>query len=129
LYYQETGTCHRCSLDVSILGKAAVLHSALTPFCGWGLCPSQPADYWAQLCFMSGSHRLLIICSPQVGMAHSSFFIDRTQTQKSSVLHCIYCECSAKAVPKNFITKTFFLLEERKMQHIRVISACLKSAY
>jgi hypothetical protein len=30
------GACHRYSPDVDILGKAAVLHFALTPFCGWG---------------------------------------------------------------------------------------------
>jgi hypothetical protein len=29
----------------NFLGKAAVLHFALSPFCRWGLCPSQPADY------------------------------------------------------------------------------------
>jgi hypothetical protein len=29
-------TCHRYSLNVNILGKASVLHFALTPFCGLG---------------------------------------------------------------------------------------------
>jgi hypothetical protein len=29
-------TYNRNSLHVNILGKAAVLHFALTPFCGWG---------------------------------------------------------------------------------------------
>jgi hypothetical protein len=39
-------TCDGYSLDVNILGKAAVLHFALSLFCGWGLCPFQLADYW-----------------------------------------------------------------------------------
>jgi hypothetical protein len=29
-------TCNCYSLNVNILGKAAVLHFALTLFCGWG---------------------------------------------------------------------------------------------
>jgi hypothetical protein len=32
---------------MTLLQKAAVLHFALTLFCSWELCPSQPADYWA----------------------------------------------------------------------------------
>jgi hypothetical protein len=56
------GTCNRYPLDVNILGKAAVLHFALTPFCSCGLCQSQPAD---MAVLMSSSHRLLTLCFPQ----------------------------------------------------------------
>jgi hypothetical protein len=32
----RVGTCDHFSLNVNILGKTAVLHFALTPFCSWG---------------------------------------------------------------------------------------------
>jgi hypothetical protein len=44
LVIRNRGTWDCYSQDV------AVLHFAVVPFCSWGLCPSQPADYWTQLC-------------------------------------------------------------------------------
>jgi hypothetical protein len=79
------GTCDRYSLDVSILGKAAVLRFALPPsvaggcaipacrslgtavltlFCSWG-CANSACRLCDTAMLMSGSHRLLIIHSPQ----------------------------------------------------------------
>jgi hypothetical protein len=60
------GTCNHNSLDVNILGKAAVLHFALTPFCSWRPVPI-PAYRLSDIAvLMSSFHRLLILHSPQV---------------------------------------------------------------
>jgi hypothetical protein len=48
-------------LDVNILGKAAVLHFALTPSAA-GAVPTQPADYSTQLCF----------CQVLIGFSYST---------------------------------------------------------
>jgi hypothetical protein len=40
----KQGTCNHYSLDVNILGKAAVLHFALAPLLWLGAMPTQPAD-------------------------------------------------------------------------------------
>jgi hypothetical protein len=55
-------TCDRHTLHINILRKAAVLHFALTTFCSWGLCQSQPAN---MAVLMSSFHRLLILLSLQ----------------------------------------------------------------
>jgi hypothetical protein len=47
-----------------MLGKVAVLHFALTPFCGWG-CANSAYRLFDIAVLLSSSHRLLIIHSPQ----------------------------------------------------------------
>jgi hypothetical protein len=51
------------SLKINILGKAAVLHYALTPFCSWG-CANSACRLLDVAMLMSSSHRLLILCLP-----------------------------------------------------------------
>jgi hypothetical protein len=55
-----TGNCY--FLNINILGKAAMLHFALIPFCGWG-CASSACRLLGIAVLMLNSHRLLIICS------------------------------------------------------------------
>jgi hypothetical protein len=57
------GTCDCYSLDVTILGKAAVLHFTLTPFCSWG-CANPACRLFDIAVLMSRSHRFLILHSP-----------------------------------------------------------------
>jgi hypothetical protein len=65
------GTCNHYSLNVNILGKAAMLYFALTLFCGWGRANSA-CRLLDIAVLMSGSHRLLIFCSPQRGVQRFS---------------------------------------------------------
>jgi hypothetical protein len=57
------GTCDCYSLDVTILGKAAVLHFTLTPFCSWG-CANPACKLFDIAVLVSRSHRFLILHSP-----------------------------------------------------------------
>jgi hypothetical protein len=56
-YMVKGETAHHYSLNVNILGKAAVLHFALALFCGWGHANSARRLFGIAV-LMSSSHRL-----------------------------------------------------------------------
>jgi hypothetical protein len=48
-------TCDRYSLNINTLGKADMLHFALTPFCSWG-CANSACRLLGIAVLMSSSH-------------------------------------------------------------------------
>jgi hypothetical protein len=119
------GTCDCYSLDVTILGKAAVLHFTLTPFCSWG-CANPACKLFDIAVLVSHSHRFLILHSP-----YSHIWV------KPQGFFCCCCCCfiaSATCLLQGYKGLSPFVLRSqpfdtsllRLCQHNKALIPCLR---